>query len=173
MPPLSANLPEGSIIWAFEPNPRSYFLAQRTIALNSITNVKLQNAILSKETGELDLVVEEDTGRSLGGLSHVKGSGNLKAPKPGDSIKMRSIALDEVVPKDRDVSIIQLDIEGHELEALSGAKEIVARCKPILILEFVPDASDLEKIFPQMGFRAVGRLGLNTVFLPSNRFDEG
>nr|NIM22361.1 hypothetical protein [Candidatus Latescibacterota bacterium]NIO78565.1 hypothetical protein [Candidatus Latescibacterota bacterium] len=40
-----------------------------------------------------------------------------------------------VVPMDRSVSIIQLDVEGFEKEALAGALSTIQRCRPIIILE--------------------------------------
>lgn len=167
---LSAQLPKNSTIWAFEPNPRSFFLAQRTIALNNMRNVNLFNCVLDDKAGTVELVVEGVAGRQLGGLSHVVGSGHVDDEKLGRTVLVDAMTLDEVVPMDRTVSIIQLDVEGHEIKALSGARELISRCKPILILEFVKDTSDLDKLFPDAGYRPVGQFGLDTVFLPADRF---
>jgi len=46
----------------------------------------------------------------------------------------------------RDVSFIHLDVEGHELAALEGARRTIERCKPYLYVE--ADRPDMrEKIW--------------------------
>lgn len=171
LPPLAAGIPKSSLIWAFEPNPRSYFLAGRTVALNGLENVRLHNAALSDEAGEFDLMIEDEAGKPLGGLSHLAGSGKITGGFSGKSVKIAVVKLDDAVPEDRVVSIIQLDVEGHELQALSGARRIIGKNQPILILESVEDPADLAAIFPGLGYLPVGTLhGRNTVFLPESRF---
>lgn len=171
LPPLAAGMPKSSLIWAFEPNPRSYFLAGRTIALNGLTNVRLRNAALSDKAGDFDLVVEDDVGKPLGGLSHLAGYGNIEGGVSGKSVKTEVVKLDDAVPEHRFVSIIQLDVEGHELQALSGARRMIEKNRPILILENVSDPANLAAILPDLGYRPVGTLhGRNTVFLPKARF---
>jgi len=44
------------------------------------------------------------------------------------------IAIDTVIPKDKQVTFIKLDVEGAELEALKGAKETIKRCRPRLAI---------------------------------------
>ena len=34
-----------------------------------------------------------------------------------------------------DVDLIKIDVEGHEVAVIEGAKETIARCKPLLIIE--------------------------------------
>jgi len=43
-----------------------------------------------------------------------------------------------------DVTMIKLDVEGHELSILEGARHTIARCKPIIFVE------DLSYIFPHI-----------------------
>lgn len=174
LPPLAAGMPKNSLIWAFEPNPRSYFLAGRTVALNGLQNVRLQNAALSDKTGDFDLMVENKAGKPLGGSSHLAGSGKTKGKASAKSVKTAVVKLDDAVPEDRIVSIIQLDVEGHELQALSGARRIIEKNLPILILESINDPADLAAILPGLGYLPVGTLhGRNTVFLAAARFGSG
>lgn len=43
--------------------------------------------------------------------------------------------LDDIIPENENVTLIKLDIEGYEKNALMGAEQIIKRCKPIVIAE--------------------------------------
>ena len=45
------------------------------------------------------------------------------------------VAIDEVIPADRNISILQLDIEGYEEQVLKGCLKNIKKNRPILILE--------------------------------------
>jgi len=51
----------------------------------------------------------------------------------GQEVKI--VKLDSIIPKDCKISLIHLDLEGFEFDALLGAKEIIERDKPIIVLE--------------------------------------
>jgi hypothetical protein len=76
------------------------------------------------------------------------------------------VRIDDVIPADRDVSIIQLDVEGYEKEALIGAIQTIKRCLPILILE---DNNDIinspwfSSEILSIGYEVSGMLHQNTV----------
>lgn len=166
LPALSTAVAPGAIVWTFEPNPHSAELARRTISLNRLRNVRLFAHALSFETSELHLAVATE-GRPLGGLSRIV-EDNLKPS--ADDAKKHSLAvegrrLDDVVPPEREVSIIQLDLEGYEPNALRGATRILRTHRPILVLEMQPRraASVLNEIVPELGYIAVGRLGNNAI----------
>ena len=76
------------------------------------------------------MLIELESGYSLGGASKI-----LNEVQKGKTIKVEINRIDDIIPKDRPISIIQLDVEGYEKEALTGALETIRRCKPILILE--------------------------------------
>ncbi len=166
LPGISAGLRDGSIVWSFEPNARNHYLATKTIQMNRLENVRLINAGLGECSRNAELVTRSEDGTNLGGLSHISGAGNRKETSIGATEDVRLVAIDEIVPKERHVSVIQLDVEGFELEALAGARETIRRCKPVLILEFVETASKVNEVLPGMGYQAVGRLhNRNTVFV--------
>lgn len=167
LPGISSRLAEGSIVWSFEPNPRSHYLATKTIGLNNLKNVTLTNAGLGASKDRLKLVVQGGNGDELGGLSHIVGAGNTNSSTHGRMVEVDIVTIDDVIPLERHVSIIQLDVEGYELTALQGARKTIERCRPILILEFVSEGSALSKLFPNLNYTPVGLLDRrNTVFCP-------
>lgn len=50
--------------------------------------------------------------------------------------------LDSLVPADREIDLIKIDVEGAELGVLRGAKETIKKHKPLIIFEFGMGASD-------------------------------
>ncbi len=82
---------------------------------------------------------------------------------------MQVVTVDETLDPDRNVSILQLDVEGHELEALTGALNTIRRSKPLLILEVLPDSGILasswfsENILG-VGYRKIAEVHGNSVF---------
>jgi FkbM family methyltransferase len=142
-----------AIIWAFEPNPDSFRFATRTIELNRLSNVILTNAALDAQPGEAALLTTRPDGVALGGASRIVASPESDLPV---SIA-RTVTLDSIVPEDRRVSVIHLDVEGHEAFALAGAMRTIARCRPTLIFETVPPVP--------LGYRYEGKVNANTIFL--------
>lgn len=162
LPGVSAALASDAILWAFEPNPGSHACATETIALNSLGNVRLTHAALSDRDGAILFRTHNEKGAPLGGLSHF-------TEKPGDGVtEVPATSLDKVIPPDRNITILQLDVEGHEQHVLSGAGEIISRCKPIVILEYGDPLGEwISQRFPDLGYRRQGRLHGNTVYATS------
>jgi len=131
LPGISKGMGEFSKIWAFEPNPESYRCTQITIILNKIDNVELLQTGLGEKTSSTKILTKDKEGISLGGSSTIIDKYDGK----GKVEEIKIVAIDDVVPKDRNISILQLDIEGYEKQALMGALETIKRCRPILILE--------------------------------------
>jgi len=72
-----------------------------------------------------------------------------------------------VLPSDRHIAIIELDVEGFEKPALAGALETIKRCKPILILETLPEEDWLNENIFNLGYRKMGKVHENTILTAS------
>ena len=73
------------------------------------------------------------------------------------------------MPADRQISILQLDVEGHERAALEGAMDIIARCRPILILEEFRYKRWIKAKLGHLGYELKQKLHANRVFAPADR----
>jgi len=163
LPGLSSALGSEAKIWAFEPNPENFRCAQITASINQLDNVNLMNAGLGSEPAILEMLVETETGVPLGG-----GSTFLKSNKKGKTVEVKIVKIDDIVPKDRTVAIIQLDVEGFEEEALKGAIETIHRCEPIIILEnnqLNVDSAWFVYNISNFGYRIVGKLHHNFLLI--------
>jgi FkbM family methyltransferase len=163
LPGLSAGMASGARIWAFEPNPNSHHHASQTIALNGLENVTLTHAAVSNADGEIFFKTRDDQGNPLGGHSRY-------VVQDGPGVEhVPSIQLDSVVPKGREISILQLDVEGHERAALEGAMDMIARCRPILILEEFRYKRWIKAKLGHLGYELKRKVHANRVFAPADR----
>ncbi len=165
LPGISKKLNNNAKIWAFEPNPESYRCTQITIIMNGISNVNLLQSGLGAETSKTKILTKDKKGVSLGGSSTI--IDNIEGNGKGEEIQI--VTIDDVIPEDREISIIQLDIEGYEKQALMGALETIKRCRPILILEddtkFTKSDWFKEKIL-SLDYNITQKLHYNTVIRP-------
>jgi FkbM family methyltransferase len=116
------------IVWCFEPNNENYLCARKTVELNGLTNVVIFNIGLGADTDRLKLK-HANNGKSRGGNSKIMdGEGD-------DFYEVNIESIDNIIPDNANISILQLDVEGFESEVLKGAVHTIIRCKPIIILE--------------------------------------
>ncbi len=146
-------------VWAFEPNLENYQCALQTIALNGLTNVLLTRAALHGASGNGLLATRSLNGRALGGASHLV----AETTSAGYVEEVDLVTVDEQVPPNRKVSVIQLDIEGHEREALEGALATLRRCRPLLVLETVPDLDWVAANLGPLGYGPRGTVHGNAI----------
>jgi len=151
-------------IWAFEPNPESYRCAKVTFELNGLTNVRLTHAGLGASCGHASVRTRNNAGQPLGGCSHVVPHDEAE---DCDSVEIRSV--DASVPVERHVSIVQLDVEGYEQQALAGGLGTIRRCLPLLVLEVQPGSTLLESDWFRteilgLGYRRLAAVHGNVVF---------
>jgi FkbM family methyltransferase len=128
-------------IWTFEPNNLMYESSLETISLNKLVNVKIFPYALSDSDG-------------IGNLKHIDEKGLEMGPRSemGNGVEVKTVKLDSIIPKDVKISLIHLDLEGYEFEALKGAKEIIERDKPIIVLEIDTRAVDYNKFMLSLGY---------------------
>lgn len=110
-------------VYAFEPVLENYVLAKLCVEANTLDNVLLQNVGLSDTVS----VAKIDTGGH--GDQHRGGTSRL-----GDTGQLVSLVTIDSFDLD-DVAVIQLDVEGHELSALKGARATIERNSPIVMVE--------------------------------------
>ena len=126
-------------IYAFEPDPGSCALMEKTIAMNRLTNVIPVGMALgdANSNGEL-------SGRGLGAnlLDRGRGDGHNVLP-------VKIIRLDDYV-KQNDIvpGVIKTDLEGFEMHFLRGALETIKKHRPIMVLSIYHSADDFFGIKP-------------------------
>jgi FkbM family methyltransferase len=161
IPALSRSRASGSRVWAFEPGEENHRCTRITIELNALENVTLCNAGLGASGGRALLATGDREGLPLGGASRVITDPARARWFPSEQVEL--VAIDDAVAEDRHVAAIQLDVEGHELEALTGALRTIARCRPLIVLETLPAEDWTEANLLPFGYALAGRVDRNFI----------
>jgi FkbM family methyltransferase len=116
-------------VTAIEPNPESAKLLEASRRANSFDNV---------------IVLQVAAGRELGLLVLHGSYGNVMTSAPEgaasllNSTTVPSFRVDDLVPRDKKIGFVKIDVEGAEYNALLGASELIKRCHPTIVSEFSP-----------------------------------
>lgn len=113
---------------AIEPAPAAYGYLVRNLSINGV-NFEVCNAAISDVVGE---VLFKQDRRSNAGM--VVGSARSIG---GDVISVKSLTLDTLLSELRlsRVDLIQMDVEGHEVNVARGWNETIRRHKPMVFIE--------------------------------------
>lgn len=123
-------------VYAIEPEPHNFELLSRNISLNNYQNVDVFQIGISDKTGSSTLYVSEHSNLH-----------NLLAPlhpkSTGSAITIPVYRLDDFVAEHNivpsKIDCVRMDIEGYEVKALAGMKEILRAANSlILFIEFHP-----------------------------------
>lgn len=114
-------------IWAYEPDEQNYHLLAQKYGKQ--TNITCKCAGLWSDNGVLSFNSVGNIGSSI---------------KEGGSVRIQTIALDKDI--DEEVNFIKLDIEGAEIEALTGAEQLIKKYRPKLAICVYHKQEDLWKI---------------------------
>lgn len=117
-------------VYCFEPDPRSFARLDDAVRLSRIDWIKSFQTALSAREGTMDFYLSPTVGWSTG----VKNShlGDLQ------QVSVRTVPLDVLVGRGEIPSRIRLakiDVEGFEMEVLRGMANVLAKSRPILVLE--------------------------------------
>ncbi len=162
LPALSSSLSSENIVWAFEPNAENYFCATLTTRINGLANVRLFNDALGAEKTWLPQK-QFDSKKNLkqGGASKIYTDISGKSPADFQSV---SVVRGADLIGSRRVSMIHLDVEGFESQALLGLLPVIRLHRPLLILETIPDDDFMRTLIFPLGYDRSHQLDDNTVF---------
>ncbi len=118
-------------IFSYEPNPRTFaVLDVNSRFCSKSKNIVCRNYGLSDSDAELPFRTNES---NIGGSAIVI-DGSVDDGADTFLVKVRRAdGIDEL--RDKDISLIKIDVEGHELRALEGAKQLIEKNKPIILFE--------------------------------------
>ena len=135
---------------AIEANPQTFAILQANTTLRDLGNVKCLCLAASDSAKSSTLFVPND-----GNLGHATMSLNQHRSSKKISIECRP--LDQIVDENGGgipIGLIKIDVEGHELEVLKGARNTLLRDRPIVLFEAlnIPDATKCAELLYDCGY---------------------
>lgn len=132
----------GSVV-AFEPLPENSRLLEHNANLNNFTNIRCMGVAVGAEDGEAEFLVSADP--SWGMIRDVA------RHRPADSVgeltvrvgRLDSLMRQHKLPLPH---VVKMDIEGGEVAALVGANRMLAKQRPILVIELHATAVPVMRI---------------------------
>lgn len=116
-------------VFAFEPQPTLANYLQNICARMDWKNVLIHAAAVSDKSGTSRLFVPGENDSPGASLE------TAVADKPGHSFDCPITTLDEHLSGAARVSLLKVDVEGHELNLFRGAEQTLKKHKPLIVFE--------------------------------------
>lgn len=157
-------------ILAFEAQERIYYALAGNVAINNCLNARVMHAAVGVEEGILQVPhVDYTRSASFGSLE-------LRQREAGEDIG-QSVRYDTGYPVPMvaidtlglsRIDLLKIDVEGMEFDVLDGARESIARHKPILFIEYIKiDRARLAERLAADGYK-VATVGINALAIHSS-----
>ena len=137
-------------VYAFEPQPRNFHTLKKNINLNQLSNVKLYNMAVAETTGEATLHLCE----GIRGMHRIYPSRWYNEGKT----EVETVRISDII---HDADFIKMDVEGAELGALKGMKNLFNNEGITILMEFHPPSIEEYGSKPREIYDFMNSLGFN------------
>jgi FkbM family methyltransferase len=134
--PLAMTVGASGMVVACEPEPRNVRRLTENVALNDLDNVEIKQVAIGSHDGTTMLYLGDDS------VYHTTAGENdrlhiTRAHETGESRRVPLVRLDTLWREQGSppVAFIKIDVEGTELDVLTGGKELIGACRPYLLIE--------------------------------------
>lgn len=154
LPAAAAVGPSGRVL-AVEPIPRMADALRKTFGVNRILHASVAETAVSDEPGRVRFSIE----RGNSGGSRIGDHAQAH-----DTIEVAVTTIDDLVRQEAlsRVDFIKIDVEGHEPKVLAGARETLARWKPLLFVETGQEGDEgrrqIANLLQEIGYQLAGYL---------------
>jgi FkbM family methyltransferase len=140
--------PGGRVV-AFEPLADNARWIEHNAALNGFAHVEARREALGNDDGEARFFISADT--QLGKLT----SAGAPPPHPAGKVNVKLRRMDSLVAEGAipTPNLIKIDVEGGEVEVLSGARHTLRRYRPTLIIDLHGTNASVAAILEELEYR--------------------
>ena len=128
---------KNSTVYSFEPMPNNIEAFKRIVNYFKLKNIRLFEIALGNTEGEVKMVMPVISSVRMQGLSHVVHT-SITENNEGEYFKVPLKKLDDIeklMNASQRISAIKIDVENFEYFVLDGAKNLLAKNKPIVYAE--------------------------------------
>jgi FkbM family methyltransferase len=121
---MSRTVGSGGRVLAFEPVPATAWQMREHLALNKVENVELVEAAISNAPGTVEMSLFDQRHAAWNSRNGVA----IDGIAPIETVDVRADTLDDAMRRcgvER-INFLKIDVEGYELDALSGAPDLLA-----------------------------------------------
>lgn len=131
--PLSSAIAAGGKVYAFEPSAANLRFLKRNIAYNDIDNIEVSPYLVGSESNDAVAFHESRVASAMNSVVAYKTEKLYKV------VGKKQISLDDFCSQNNIIpEVIKIDVEGAEIDVLNGAKKILKRFKPAIMLSVHP-----------------------------------
>jgi FkbM family methyltransferase len=113
-------------VFAFEPNPRLLPLLRDNCAINwSMAPIQIHGCAVGLHRGTASLSIPSSRAANAS-LTSLSGD--------GESVEVDVVSLDEALRDGPQVDLLKIDVEGHEMAVLLGARQVIKRSPRLRIV---------------------------------------
>ena len=130
---------------------------------------KVLNNAISDEVKEVEFIEVTEGLTQMSGINDSSFERNFKIisnnqASKTDSIKLKTITFDEIVPKNKDIDYLSIDIEGGEMNLLKSIDFKTNSIKVISVENNIPKEQNLKNFFEEINFTYLDRIGQDEIF---------
>ncbi|HEY9212717.1 MAG TPA: FkbM family methyltransferase [Ancylobacter sp.] len=162
----AAEVPSVKQIRAYEPMPSTFRELQENVKLNELSKkITCCNIALSDSAGSID----------FGVIGEYSGSNSIVDTSIHQPDTFKKVVSVQRTTLDSDVDIkdkfvaIKIDVEGHEMNVLSGAARTLSQNNILMQIESYSDDVDIKAFLENFGLRFVFNIGPDMYFLKSDK----
>jgi FkbM family methyltransferase len=150
----------GGSVWAFEAHPEIFKELKHNVEKWQINlkNIKIDihHTAISDKRGTITLGIPEafTTNRGLASVLSIDGASNPLNSTAWKTVSVEAVSLDELFPAPNKIGVFKLDVEGHELQVLKGAKNLLQehRIRDCVFEEHREYPTDVTSFFEELGY---------------------
>ena len=130
---------------------------------------KVLNNAISDEVKEVEFIEVTEGLTQMSGINDSSFERNFKIisnnqASKTDSIKLKTITFDEIVPKNKDIDYLSIDIEGGEMNLLKSIDFKTNSIKVISVENNIPKEQNFKNFFEEVNFTYLDRIGQDEIF---------
>jgi len=130
---------------------------------------KVLNNAISDEVKEVEFIEVTEGLTQMSGINDSSFERNFKIisnnqASKTDSIKLKTITFDDIVPKNKDIDYLSIDIEGGEMNLLKSIDFKTNSIKVISVENNIPKEQNFKNFFEEINFTYLDRIGQDEIF---------